>query len=445
MRPLLRNLAYSLVLSIAGFLPVTLFAQLLQGKIPNMRSYDKTGINTFETLKTDTLPFGGPTLRIGAGFTQEFQNLHEQNFNGKGSNGTLYTISPGFNQAMANLYTDFLLADGIHLNVTLYLSTRHHNETWVKGGYLQFDKLPFKGQIWSDIMKYTTIKLGQFEINYGDQHFRRSDGGHALYNPFIENNIVDAFATEIGGEVYVQKNGVFGMVGMTNGMLKASIDSVVTTPQNGAIRKNPAIYGKIGIDRRLNELVRVRLSASYYHEASSPSNDLYFGDRAGSNYWMVMEKPYVVPASGESAYEADAFSGRLNPGFGYKVDAMMVNGFAKVAGFELFGTLEHAQGRTSTETSNRQFNQYSVDGVYRFGKEENLFVGLRYNGVTAELKGISSPVTVNRFAAAAGWFLTKNVLLKGEYVTQSYLDFPEGDYRASGKFHGYVVAATIGF
>jgi hypothetical protein len=439
-----RLTVYIFIIALSAFLPFGTFAQLLQGKVPGMRPYDQTGINYFEPRK-DTATFTGPTLRIGAGFTQEFQNLKDRNYMGKGSNNGLYRLSPGFNQAMANLYTDFLLADGIHLNMTLYLSTRHHNETWVKGGYLQFDKLPFKGQIWQDIMKYTTIKLGQMEINYGDQHFRRTDGGHALYNPFIENYIVDAFATEIGGEVYVQKNGVFGMVGVTNGMLKASIDSLAQTTQNGNIKKNPAIYAKAGIDRQVSNLIRLRLSASVYHENSSPSNDIFFGDRAGSSYWMVMEKPYTVPASGQSAYESDAFSGRLNPGFGYKVDAMMVNGFAKVGGFELFGTFEHGQGRGNTEKSNRQFNQYAVDGIYRFGHNENMFVGLRYNSVTAELKGIARPVTVTRFAAAGGWFLTRNVLLKGEWVTQSYLDFPVTDYRNRGQFDGYVVAATIGF
>ncbi|HTI94834.1 MAG TPA: hypothetical protein VL727_29785 [Puia sp.] len=439
-----RLFVYAISLALSAFLPFVTFAQLLQGKVPGMRPYDQAGINYFESKK-DSLPFTGPTLRIGAGFTQEFQNLKDRNYIGKASNNGLYQLSPGFNQAMANLYTDFLLADGIHLNVTLYLSTRHHNETWVKGGYIQFDKLPLKGQIFQDIMKYTTIKVGQMEINYGDQHFRRTDGGQALYNPFIENYIIDAFATEIGGEVLVQKNGIFGMVGVTNGMLKASIDSLARTTQNGNIKKNPAIYAKVGIDRQISELIRLRLSASAYHENSSPSNDLYFGDRAGSSYWMVMEKPYTVPASGQSAYEGDAFSGRLNPGFGYKVDAMMINGFAKVAGFEFFGTFEHGQGRSTTETSNRQFNQYAVDGVYRFGHNENLFVGLRYNGVTAELKGVPKPITVNRFAAAGGWFLTKNVLLKGEWVTQSYLDFPVSDYRNGGKFDGYVIAATVGF
>jgi hypothetical protein len=425
-------------------LPAGAFAQLLQGQVPNMRPYDKSGINVFEPLK-DSAVFTGPTLRVGAGFTQEFQNLKHQNNAAKAPGNVLYGISPGFNTAMANLYTDFLLADGIHLNVTVYLSTRHHNEAWVKGGYIQFDKLPFKGEFWNDVMKNTTIKIGHFEINYGDAHFRRTDGGHALYNPFIESYIIDGYGTEIGGEVYYQRNGLFGMVGLTNGMMKGSVDSVAVTAANGNIKKNPAIYGKLGIDRKLSGLVRVRLSGSYYHINSSPTNDLYNGDRAGSNYFMVMEKPYVTPPSGTGAYAGDGFSGRLNPGFGYKVDAFMVNGFAKVSHFEVFGTLEHAQGRSSTEKGNRQFTQYAVDGLYRFGRSENLFIGARYNNVLAELKGLPVPVTIDRLSYTAGWFLTNNILLKGEYVTQKYKDFPTTDVRNSGKFDGYVIAATIGF
>jgi hypothetical protein len=80
--------------------------------------------------------------------------------------------------------------------------------------------LPFKGKFKGDLMKLATIKIGHFEVNYGDQHFRRTDGGQALYNPFMEGYIADAFATEIGGELYLQKNGLFGMIGLTNGMIK---------------------------------------------------------------------------------------------------------------------------------------------------------------------------------------------------------------------------------
>jgi len=40
--------------------------------------------------------------------------------------------------------------------------------------------------------------------------------------------------------------------------------------------------------------------------------------------------------------------------------------------------------------------------------------------------------------------------LKGEYVTQKYRHFentitPNTDYRAGGKFNGYVIEAVVGF
>ena len=169
---------------------------------------------------------------------------------------------------------------------------------------------------------------------------------------------------------------------------------------------------------------------------------LYGGDRTGSNYQNVMEKaPYgsALPAS-----TAIAFSGRFNPGFSKKVDAAMFNAFVKVKGLELFGTYETAKGRTKTETVNRSANQLAGEVVYRFAKDR-LYVGGRYNTVNARLAGFAKDVTVNRAAGAAGWFLTKNVLLKGEIVKQQYKDFPATDYRAGGKFNGYVIEAVVGF
>jgi hypothetical protein len=35
--------------------------------------------------------------------------------------------------------------------------------------------------------------------------------------------------------------------------------------------------------------------------------------------------------------------------------------------------------------------------------------------------------------------------LKAEYVDQQYNKFPVEDYRAGGKFNGYVVEAVVGF
>jgi hypothetical protein len=455
-----------LILS-ALLLPVTVMAQ--QPKIANLRAYDQTGINVFEDPKDTVEIFDGLKVKFGAGFTQQFQNLKHKNPDALNNNVGSYSggvsvpgnklkvITSGFQTAQANLFMDVQLADGIRLNVTTYLSTKHHNEAWVKGGYIQFDKLPFKGKIWDDIMKVTTIKIGHYEVNYGDEHFRRSDGGQALYNPFMEGYVMDGYSTEIGGEIYVKKNGFFGMVGATNGMIKGNVDSLYKASNpDGDLHKSPTILLKAGLDKKLSEDLRVRLSASYYGNQSSGGNVLYGGDRSGSNYQFVMEQNSVNPASATGAGSPLAFSGRFNPGFTKKVNAVMVNGFLKARGLELFGTYENASGRTAKETSTRSANQYAVDVIYRFFKAENVFIGARYNSVSARLAdnaagtgagaiAYTGDVTVNRFSAAAGWFLTRNILLKGEYVIQNYKDFPVADYRAGGQFKGYVIEAVVGF
>ncbi len=434
----------------AAILPVAVMAQ--QPKISNWRAYDQSGINVFETGKADSVKFDGLKVRWGAGFTQQFQGLkHENTANNNGGNtvatagvNKLYPIAPGFMTAQANLFMDVQLAEGIRLNVTSYLSARHHNETWVKGGYIQFDKVPFKGKFWDDFMKIATIKIGHFEVNYGDQHFRRSDGGQALQNPFMEGYIADAFATEIGGELFLQKNGWFGMVAMTNGMIKGHVDSVAVTAQDDNTKRSPSYILKAGYDKQL-ENVRIRVSGSFYHNNSSAGSGLtlYSGDRTGSNYQNVIEK--WVSGGAATASTAMYTSGRFNPGFGKKMNAFMLNGFVKAGGLEVFATYETAKGRTKTETTERKMNQIAGDVIYRFGKAEDVFFGLRYNTVGARLVGYTEDVTINRLAFAGGWFITKNVLLKAEYVSQQYKNFLATDFRNGGKFNGYVIEAVVGF
>ncbi len=446
--------SFRFILMVSSIFPIVATAQTeYYGRPSYWRPYDQRGINVFETSKTpDTLLFLGPRVRFGAGFTQQYQNLtHKSTANNNQGVNKLYPVRPGFMTAQANLFTDIQLADGIRLNVTTYLSTRHHNEAWVKGGYIQFDKLPFKGVFWNKLMELATIKVGHMEVNYGDAHFRRSDGGQALYNPFMESYIMDAYATEIGGEIMLQKNGLFGMLALTNGMIKGNVDSAAKGIVNGEIidhddRRSPSIILKAGIDRQVNEKMRVRVSGSFYHNSSSAASGLtlYGGDRAGSNYQDVMEK-WKDAAGAVQASTAIAFSGRLNPGFSKKVDAFMLNGFVKLSGVEVYGTYEIAKGRTKTEVETRTASQLAADLVYRFGTAENVYIGARYNTAKAELAGLITPVTVDRFALAAGWFLTKNILMKGEYVVQQYKNFPAADYRNGGKFNGYVIEAVVGF
>src|ERR1700716_3092572 len=186
----------------------TLKAQ--HGAMQFFRPEDQRGLHVFETNKTDTIPFTKLHVYVGGSFEQSFQTLRDQNTADpltlpayKGNINSLIPLTNGFNLAMANLDIDAQLSDGIRVNLTVYLASRHHEDTWVKGWFIQFDKLLFlHSAVVDNIMKNVTIKIGQFDVNYGDQHFRRTDGGSTLHNSFVENYIMDEFATEIGAEFY---------------------------------------------------------------------------------------------------------------------------------------------------------------------------------------------------------------------------------------------------
>ena len=76
---------------------------------------------------------------------------------------------------------------------------------------------------------------------------------------------MDEFTTEIGGDVYVKKNGLYGMFGVTNGMIKGSVDYIyaVNNP-DGKLHKSPSILLKAGFDRKITDNFRLRLCVSYY-------------------------------------------------------------------------------------------------------------------------------------------------------------------------------------
>ena len=419
-------------------------------KIQYFRSPDQSGINVFETSKVPGAEFDGMQVRIGGNFTQQFQALsHENELNYIDEDGTqklvngLNKLSPGFNLATANLNIDAQLADGIRLNLVMYLSSRHHQETWVKGGYLQIDKLPFNSEALDKIMENVTIKAGHMEVNYGDTHFRRSDNGNTIYNPFVGNYIMDAFATEIGTEVYFQKSGFIAMAGVTNGEIKGDIaNGAYTDPITGDKvegKMAPSVLGKVGYDKQINDAVRVRLTGSVYTTAKSVSNTIYGGDRTGARYYGVMI------ANGA----ADVFtSGRFNPGFKSKVTAFMVNPFIKVKGLEVFGVYEVATGGTVAEVdanAERTWNQMAIEGIYRFLPNENLYIGARYNTAKDITKDVTNPQSIERMQVSAGWFVTPNVLMKVEYVNQSYTNFAASSVYGGGLFKGVVFEAALGF
>ncbi len=425
-----------------------------------LRPTNKDGINVFETPKTET-EFKGFNVQLGGALTLPFSMLDHSNAVTRADGyrydytnpavNSLVPLTSGFGLPQANLYIKSNLSDGIYLNFELYLASRHHNETWVKGGFLQFEKMKFLPWDFVDeIMKYTTIKVGQFDVNYGDAHFRRSDGGMTFFNPFMENHIMDEFSTEIGAEVDVHV-GDFTIVGaVTNGKLNNDLTKIDTTRvqtkySNGV--HNPAWIGKLAYDKQVNSRFRVRASASGYYTAGSVKNTLFGGDRTGSNYYGVM---YNAPLS-----NTNFTNGRFNPGFGDKVAAVMGNIFLKFSpvqglSLESFTTLENAGGRDASEPDVRKSNQFVTDLVVRFGTNENFYVGGRYNTLKADMGAAQGKPNhyeagIDRVAIAAGWYMTKNVMAKIEYVNQKYNGFPAKSIQDGAKFNGLTLQGSIAF
>ena len=150
-------------------------------------------------------------------FTSQVQNLVAPQHGRAESSSTASTRTSSPTSASASTTRrptctlNAQLAPGIRVALTSYLSSRHHNETWVKDGYIQIDESPIDFAPLKMLIEIATVRVGHMEINYGDAHFRRSDNGNAIYNPFVGNYIMDAFTTEIGGEVYLKTDGVIAM------------------------------------------------------------------------------------------------------------------------------------------------------------------------------------------------------------------------------------------
>jgi hypothetical protein len=84
-----------------------------------------------------------------------------------------------------------------------------------------------------------------------------------------------------------------------------------------------------------------------------------------------------------------------------------------------------------------RYNQ--VKGEQVFGQTTNTTQAAGIN------QGTREDVSVNRTAFAAGWFVTPNILVKGEYVTQKYKDFPVGGLLDEAEFSGFVLQGIIAF
>ena len=400
---------------------------------------------TFDSLK----------ILIGGDFALQYQSIKCK------ADSALVPLGNGINLPTANLNINGYLAKGIKVNLVTYLSARHHNESWVKGGYLLIDDMPFlHSTIADNLMKYLTIKVGVMELNYGDQHFRRSDNGHVISNPFVGNYIMDPFTTASAMEIMFRNTGgIIAMLGTTGGVVNTQLTSWNSTNKKFYtynIGDELGYYGKLWYDKLLNKDLRVRGTFSFYLQDATHSGTLYAGDRTGSRYYLVMNR--VTGRTGAATdvdIKTNAFSGNWGPGAFHNNISGMINLFVKYKWIELFGYYEQAKGITAytpnlTKGQGYKFNQIGVEGIFRFGKNEQYYIGGKYNTVGGHYDPISPSTvsipdqSISRISGALGWYMNKYTLTKIEYVTQTYNKFST-QYGDNASFSGLMVEAAISF
>ena len=322
------------------------FAQ--QPELQNFRLPGLEGVNVFEAPKDD-IPFDGVKVRVGGDFAIQMQGLSQTNAFANATDSVGMSLQApklgtNINLPTANLNLDVQFADGVRMHFRTYLSSRHHVEAWVKGGYVQVDNLNFiKDGFLSGFMEVARFRFGMDDINYGDAHFRRSDNARAIYNPFVGNYIMDAFTTEPFAEVTIMKNGILAVAGITNGRLNQN-------PFPGD--DGPSVYGKLGYDNQLNDDLRVRLTGSFYSSSSKSTRDyLYGGDRAGARYYGILN--------------GSDFDPRLNPRWGSQT-AFQLNPFVKFQNIEFFGMFEMASNNDNAVGG--EVTQIGAELLYRFAQ-----------------------------------------------------------------------------
>ena len=266
MKALTKILSILFVLTIVGMFSTQTEAQE-RNDIQYYTPPTKVGLNVFESPFITDKEWNGFQIRVGGSNTLQFQGLTQDN-----DANNLQDLENNFNLATSNLDIDAALAPGLRMHLRTYLSSQNHNDTYVKGGYLQIDSFDFIEEgFLSSLSDNIRIKVGHMELNYGDNHFRRSDNGSTITNPFVGNYIMDSFTTEVAGEVYYYSGPVFAMLGLSNGKLN---QSVTNAAENG-FKTKPTVYGKLGFDKQVNDDLRVRLTGSILNISQSASIYLY--------------------------------------------------------------------------------------------------------------------------------------------------------------------------
>lgn len=370
----------------------------------------------------------GEGFALFAGMTSagRFQALQQKNVVTGGK--TPARLEPGFQTAWGSF--EFLADFDQHLEVyfDVYLSTKAHpSQAQGHEGYMLMRGL--KGPLGEmpglkQLLQVANIKAGQFDVDFGDHGYRRTDNARGQRNPFIGNTLLDPSTTEVGVEVFSKPTTLNWLVGAGSGSEQGSFER----------GRGFGMHAKTWIN-----FDSLRLSGSAYyldHDRESTSfSNLYRSSRSGGQYNGVFDNGnapggiFVGVGKTLTAYQADATWYKTN--------------------YEIYSHVGVVNEQAPT--GDERWLYSTLDGVLRL--TPRLYLDARYNVAFADqLRGNSTDGRVQRIQLGGGYWLFQPVLFKLEYVHQRLTGFAERDGVVSGveawrrpSFQGVIAEFTFSY
>ena len=361
-------------------------------------------------------------LYMGLHAAGRFQYLEQQDVTINGVEGP--DLEPSFQTAWGDISFMADVSDGaILVFFDLYLSSRPHpSTTYGNEGYMLFRRIPGESGV-SDflnnaIFEHVNVKAGHFEIDFGDAHYRRSDNAWVSRNLLIGNYLVDPDVEEIGLEIFSKPHWpVKGLFGVTSG---------TTTENINEGRGLASVHGKIWVDP--TDDLRVSASGYYVDHSDNPpsgpgstSGRLFSSRRSGGPYAGVW-------GGGNSP-------GDLTIGADELVTALQGDITWMPRPWEFYGNVgwvEDADPNGSLAGKPTERWTYgAAEAAYFF--DPRTYLAGRYSfALASDVKGESSEGMIHRVQIGSGYWLTRNTLVKAEYVYQVANGFDPDDGLVGG-------------
>ncbi|HKR62282.1 MAG TPA: hypothetical protein VJZ00_01020 [Thermoanaerobaculia bacterium] len=361
---------------------------------------------------TDTTKVFITVNTVGTAQALDHKNAYD------GSGKPLAKVSPGFQNAFGDLgfIGKFGKKQEVEVVFDMYLSSRNHpSQTYGNEGYMILHGVPENLEslkFLDPILQKVDIKAGHMLIGFGDAILHRSNNAIVQKNPLVGNFVVDPNIVSIGMEVSSKPVGrVQWLVGASNG----------TTTEDWNVGRGFAYHGKLTV----YPIQSVRTSLSYIatNQADNPTKaaggsamQMFSGNRSGERYAGILgggQAPGgVFPQAGE-----DFQAAQFDVAFDNKSKIKLYGHYGITQDSDINGS--------AAGTPEEKWNYYAADAVYNVTPA--LYAAIRYSGAqTSMLGGNASDGKVRRIQVGGGLWLTKNMLVKMEYVQQKYNGFSVG-------------------